>query len=689
MKVRFHKRSAARRRVLIGTACVLGAIPEFAFAADSDASNAVVIAGAAVAESVYVWGLREDKIGQARSSSEGVVNFALFEDRPLLRPGELVEVVPGLAATQHSGSGKANQYFMRGFNLDHGTDFSVSFDGVPLNLPTHAHGQGYLDLNSVTPEFVQLITYRKGTYFADAGDFSAAGTAALETFSAAPESFVEVDGGNRNYYRLLGLTSAGNGYIGADLTYSDGPWANPENLRKLNLLGHFGIGGNWTVTALAYTDKWNSTDQVPLRAIDSGSIPRLGAIDPSDGGKTSRFIGSLRNRNLDGWDTVAYVQKYDLKLWSNFTYFLDDPVNGDQFEQVDDRWVFGGSAAKIWSDDFLGWTVSTGAQFRDDDIGKVALYRTMQRAQIGMVKSDSVNEWAGALWADGSKSFGRLRTTLGLRFDAIGASVSSDNPLNSGHAFDSILSPKLTLAWEISRDFELYADVGRGFHSNDARGATETLSPNTGLASDPVNLIAPAVGAETGFRWNHGSLTTTATLFWLHLDSELTFAGDAGDTESSSATQRVGGELLLNWHLINRIDIDFSAATAHARYLGHPAEGSRIPNALEYMMTGGISAMITDSFSATFTARYLGPSPLTQDGAIKSHAALDTNFLIRYRWGRFTLTGEVLNVLNNSDDDIQYFYTSRLPGEPASGVDDFHIHPMEPRTWRLGFRTRF
>jgi outer membrane receptor protein involved in Fe transport len=248
------------------------------------------------------------------------------------------------------------------------------------------------------------------------------------------------------------------------------------------------------------------------------------------------------------------------------------------------------------------------------------------------------------------------------------------------------VSPKLTLAYAVSPSFELYADAGRGFHSNDARGATETISPGTGLPTDPVQLIAPALGAETGFRWNYGSLTTTATLFWLHLDSELTFAGDAGDTESSSATQRVGGELLLNWHPIHRIDIDFSAATAHARYLGTPVDGTRIPNAIEYMMTGGISALITDSLSATLTARYLGPSPLTQDGLVRSEAALDTNFLVRYHWGRFTFTGQILNLLNNADNDIQYFYTSRLPGETAEGVDDFHIHPMEPRTWRVGAR---
>lgn len=678
---------AARGGIFAASVGVFAHVPA-ALSAQEPARDEPVIALAGD-EQVYVWGLRENAIGEARSSSEGVVNFALFEDRPLLRPGELVEVVPGLAATQHSGSGKANQYFMRGFNLDHGTDFSVSFDGVPLNLPTHGHGQGYLDLNAITPEFVQIITYRKGTYFADVGDFSAAGTAALETFGTPPASFAEMDGGEHNYYRLVGLSGFDGGYIGADLTYSDGPWGNPENMRKANVLGHFAIGGNWTITALAYAAKWLSTDQIPERAISADLIPRFGAIDPSDGGKTSRFIAALRNRNLDGWDALAYVQKYDLNLWSNFTYFLDDPVNGDQFEQEDDRWIFGGSVAKTWPGTINGWSLTTGAQFRDDDIGKVALYHTAERVRISTTKSDSVNEWAGALWAESTRRFGAVRATLGMRFDGIGASVSSDNPLNSGDASDYIVSPKLMLAWQVAPNLELYADAGRGFHSNDARGATETVSPTTGLAADPVELIAPAVGAETGLRWNAENVSVSATAFWLHLDSELTFAGDAGDTESASATQRFGGEILLDWHPIDRIDIDFSAASAHARFLGNPIGGNRIPNAIEYMMTGGISAMITDEWSATLTARYLGPSPLIEDGSVKSKSALETNFLLRYRVGRFTFTGEVLNVLNRADDDIEYFYASRLPGEPAGGFEDRHIHPMEPRTWRLGMRAAF
>jgi outer membrane receptor protein involved in Fe transport len=685
----FPRRVATRARGWLWPAAAFTLIsPQAAAAAaGADANNPIMIAGLAPqdVEQVFVWGLREDAIGLARSSSEGRVNFTELRDRPLLRPGELAEVIPGLAVTQHSGTGKANQYFLRGFNLDHGTDFSVSFDGVPINLPSHGHGQGYLDLNAITPEFVEIISFRKGPYFADVGDFSSAGTAAMETFTTSPRSFAEFTAGKDNFYRVLGMAQMGDAsYIGGELAFADGPWVNPENLERINVLGRIALGGNWSLTALAYSSQWDSTDQIPLRAIDEGLIPRLGTIDPTDGGETSRTIVALRNRDMNGWDAVAYVQRYELNLWSNFTYFLDDPVNGDQFEQADKRWIFGGSVAKTW-DNLGAWTVSTGAQLRGDEIYSVGLYNTVARERINTVRQDKVSEWAGAVWADAERAFGPVRAVFGLRADAISVDVESDNPLNSGDATDALVSPKLSLAWRVSEGFELYANAGRGFHSNDARGATATVSPKTGDPANPVNLLSPSTGAEVGFRWEAGRVTTTATAFYLHLDSELVYVGDAGETEATNASERFGGEVLFTWRPIDRIDIDLSAAATHARLLDAPG-ADRIPNALEYVFTGGISALLTDELIATLTFRLLGPAPLTEDGLIKSETAFTTNLLLRYQLGRFTFTGQVLNLLNNADNDIQYFYTSRLPGEPDEGIHDFHIHPMEPRTWRLGVR---
>jgi hypothetical protein len=684
-----HRTARAAIKLWPAAAFIMAATRAVGAGADSD--SPIMLAGLAPdqPEQVFVWGLRQDSIGVAASASEGRVSFAEFQDRPILRPGELVEVVPGLALTQHSGTGKANQYFLRGFNLDHGTDFSVYFDGVPLNLPSHGHGQGYLDLNAITPEFIEVISFRKGPYFADAGDFSSAGTAGLESFASSPTSFAEFTGGKDNFYRLLGMARVGDAsYIGGEVSFSAGPWVNPENLEKFNVLGRFALGGNWSLTALAYSSTWDSTDQIPLRAVDEGLIPRLGTIDPSDGGETSRYIVALRNRNMNGWDAVAYVQRYELNLWSNFTYFLADPVNGDQFEQADERWIFGGSVAKTRENPLAGWTISTGATVRGDEIDNVGLFNTVQRERINTVRDDTVSEWAGALWAQGARAFGPVRAVLGVRADAIGVNVSSDNSLNSGDASDFLFSPKLALAWRVSEGFELYADAGRGFHSNDARGATTTISPNTGVPTDPVDLLSPSTGAEIGFRWDSGAVSATATAFYLHLDSELVYVGDAGETEASAASERFGGELLFTWRPVDRIDIDLSAAATHARLIDQPG-ADYIPNALEYVFTGGISALVTDELVATLTFRLLGSAPLTEDGAIKSETAFTTNLLLRYQLGRFTFTGQILNLFNNADNDIQYFYTSRLPGEPAEGIDDYHIHPMEPRSWRLSVRLSF
>ncbi len=284
-------------------------------------------------------------------------------------------------------------------------------------------------------------------------------------------------------------------------------------------------------------------------------------------------------------------------------------MNGDQFEQADERWIFGGSVAKTWETPLAGWTISTGASVRGDEIDSVGLYNTVERARINTVREDTVSEWAGAIWAQGERMFGPVRAVLGVRADAIGVNVSSDDASNSGDASDFLLSPKLALAWRVSEGFELYADAGRGFHSNDARGATATISPKTGLPADPVDLLTPSTGAELGVRWNAGRFSTTATAFWLHLDSELVYVGDAGETESSSASERFGGELLFTWRPIDRIDIDLSAAATRARLIDAPG-ADHIPNALEYVLTGGISALVTDEMIATLTFRLLGPAPL-------------------------------------------------------------------------------
>ena len=640
---------------------------------------------------IYVFGKRHNDIGIATSASEGTVSFAKFSDRPLTRPGELVEVVPGMAATQHSGNTKANQYFLRGFNLDHGTDFSVSLDGVPLNLRTHGHGQGYLDLNGIIPEVIETIQYKKGPYYADIGDFSNAGGAAFKTFETGTPSYIQTTVGENGYGRVLGVKGFGdNSFLAVELDTYRGPYDNPDNLRKISLIGRAGLDAlglaKWSLTGLAYDAHTNANDQIPQRAVEQGLITRLGALDTSDGGETSRYLLSLQRHGEDGLDAAIYAQRYTLSLFSNFSYFLRDPVHGDQFEQVDERWVYGGSVTKAWNDNFLGFTLRSGAEARYDDIGRVGLYFTEKRQVLSTVREDKVAEYSAAVFTDATRAFGRLRITGGARIDVIGGTVRSDDPRNSGNARDVLVSPKFAAAWRLSDSLEVYADAGRGFHSNDIRGGTITVIPGSNAPASRVGLFAASEGGELGARFSHGAFTATAALWALHLDSELVYIGDGGDTASTGGTDRIGIEWLFNYNPSSRLDFNFSAAASDAHYAGRPAEGDRIPNALEYVVTGGVTARLTSRLTGTLTARFLGPAPLTEDNSARSTAATFVNGLLDYDFGSVQLKLEVLNLFDSHGDEIRYFYTSRLPGEPLEGVDDYHFHAFEPRTIRLSFR---
>lgn len=630
-------------------------------------------------EAISVWGRRANDFGRATSASEGKISYSDFAVRPLLRPGELIEAVPGLAATQHSGAGKANQYFLRGFNLDHGTDLSASLDGVPLNLPSHGHGQGYLDLNVLTPEFVHDIGFKKGPYSAENGDFATAGAVAFETADHLHGDGLQAWIGQNDYYRAVGSKALSqNVLVAGDISTSRGAWSNPEDLKKINLLGRAIVGG-WSITALAYDADWNATDQIPRRAVEAGTLGRLDAIDKTDGGTTSRYILSARKRDLlRGLDSVVYVQRYKLDLYSNFTYFLEDPVNGDQFEQADQRWIYGGSLTKRWA---LGdgWSARTGVTARVDDIGKVGLYRTTARVRRETVRQDALTEWSTALWGEASRSFGKLDATFGVRADAMGADVKAGDPRNAGDVSDLLVSPKLALAWRVSKTFELYADAGRGFHSNDARGA---------VGEDPSQrapLLSPSDGAELGLRWKHRGLTLTAAAWALHVDSELVYVGDAGFTEAAGATRRKGVELLADWRPTARLNITASYAGTHARF----TNGDRIPNAVSSVLSGGASWKLGQASTLSLTYRRLGAAPLIEDNSVRSKPTSLVNALFVQDFGKASLMVEVLNLTNSKKDDIAYAYASRLPGEPADGVDDVHFHPVEPRAVRAGVKINF
>jgi hypothetical protein len=628
----------------------------------------------------------------------------------VLRPGEVLEVVPGLVVTQHSGDGKANQYFLRGFNLDHGTDFATRVDGIPVNLPTHAHGQGYSDINFLIPELVEKVRYRKGTYFADEGNFSAAGAADIAYRRQLDSSLASLTIGEGDYYRALiaGAPELGGGTLLGVIDHStaDGPWDLPQDFRKVNGLVKYSRGATdrgFAVTAMGYDGQWDSTDQIPERAVGDqcAQIPfcisRFGYVDPTSGGESHRYSLSVdtwaQRDDGRGWSANAYALDYHLELISNFTYALDQ-VDGDQFEQYDDRRVYGGRYEYTWPASLTDWpgALRTGVELRRDQIEPVGLYLTTQAQRRETVRQDDVIQTStSAYLAHDQRWKDWLRTELGVRLDHFDFDVSSNVAANSGTASDSIASPKATIVLGPWHETEYFLNAGRGFHSNDARGTTIRVDPKDGVTPvDRVDPLAAATGAEIGFRSAAvPGLQIYGALWGLELDSELLFVGDGGITEPSRESRRYGVEFGVFWTPIDWLILDIDYAWSHARFRGFDPAGDRIPGAVEDVASFGVAVNHDDDWFGGARLRYLGEAPLIEDNSVRSDSTLLVNVEAGYRFnGRLSAFLTVFNLFDSEDNDISYFYESQLPGE-AAPVEDIHFHPVEPRTLRGTITCRF
>ncbi len=643
-------------------------------------------------EELIVYARSQEVLGVAESSSEGIVGYDDITLPPLLRVGELVEAVPGMVATQHSGTGKANQYFLRGFNLDHGTDFSAFANGVPLNMRTHGHGQGYLDLNFLITELVATTSYRKGPYSALVGDFSSAGSVNFDFYDRLEESVASVTVGEFDYYRGLvaGSVDVGGGvFTGAlDMSTYSGPWELDEDLGATKFYaaysGHLGNAES-RIALSGYSADWNSTDQVPRRAVTSGLISPTGYIDPNLGGYTDRYelTGSLSN---DQWKATAYIVDYDFGLFSNFTYGLDNPVLGDQFEQTDRRLIYG---ARIDGESELTSasrpvTFRWGGDMRFDDIREVGLFETTERVRNNTIRQDSVSEFSASVYGDiGLLVTDRLRTSVGLRGDLYKWDVEALRTANSGDGSDAVFSPKMNLAYRTSEETEVYVNWGRGFHSNDVRGTVINIDPGSGDPADKIGLVSRSNGAEVGMRMEKGEVfNATATVFWLELDSELIFVGDAGNTEPNGASRRYGIELASFWQPTEWLAANLSYTQTDAKFIETQGGGRAIPGAVESSAMLGLNGAWDNGFFTSLRLRYLGSAPLVEDESVESGSSLLVNAGFGFRWQDFEFRLDGFNLLDSNDDDISYYYTSRLEGEPLSGVDDVHFHPFEPRMIR-------
>jgi hypothetical protein len=665
------------------------------------------IAGSHQLEEIVVTAERRGLIGSATTASEGVVVNDELALTPAFRPGQLLETVPGLVVTSHSGEGKANQYLMRGFNLDHGTNLGVYVDGMPVNEPTNAHGQGYTDLNFMIPELATNIRYTKGTYYAGEGDFSSVGsvhTSYLDVIDSKATATV----GSLGFERLFsaGSTAVGEGrLLGAlELQHYDGPWVNPDDQRKINAVLRYSEGderSGYSLTGMFYHGLWNSTTDQPERAIEEGLISRFGSLDPSDGGQAQRasVSGQVFERIGDGQlQANAYIISYHLTLWNDFTHFLVDPVNGDQEAQHEDRTTLGAALSYSRTEQLVGintdWTA--GAQMRYDYVG-VSRLPTKDRQPLPTIddplsfsESDQARLGDTGIYAQATTHWIQwFRSVLGVREEYYAGSDAGTNP---GAASKYLFQSKGSLIFTPVDTTEIYLSAGKGFHSDDIRGVNQGAIAGTAVAP----LLASQTGEELGLRQQiTRRVTVTLAAFNLDAQSETTYNPDVGQDNAGPASRRRGFEINATYQVFRWLEFYGSYSRNHARFktpfndgTGHV--GEFLANAP--FATGSFAAYIKNlgPWSGGLEYRYLGAFPLSSDDVVQGSGYGEWNGDLHYMFaGGWGARLGLYNILNVRADAAEFWYIDRLPGEPAAGVADLHVHPLEPRTVRVTLSKSF
>jgi hypothetical protein len=729
----------------------------------------ISLAVGSVNTTVNVKGREDSLIGIADSATQGTVGAAEIQDHPILRSGEILETIPGLIITQHAGGGKANQYFLRGFNLDHGTDFAIFIDDMPLNLPSHAHGEGYSDMNIVIPEFVERVNFEKGPYYADIGNYGSAGAADVVYFKTLPQNFFQVEGGMYGYGRMVfGISKKlrkGNLLYGGEVYHDNGPWTTHEdNFYKYNGLVTYSQGGEdngFSITARAYRGTWHSSDQIPVDAIPV--VGFFGTLNPTDGGESQRYsLQAEWHRSSANSETkvTAYGFYYDLNLFSDFTYFLDDPVKGDQFEQQDRRWVAGFDAHHTIFSTWFGRRVANtfGLQVRNDWVHN-GLFRSEDRVRTNKNDINACNDepipacvtnpnLTAILPADTDLNkftdtmigfyvenkiqwTEKFRSVLAVRGDEAIYNVTSLTPpyvatelrgapvinfakLNSGTATKFLPSPKASLIFGPWAKTEFYIQGGFSFHSNDARGATQRVQPISPdypfpTPSIPISPLVQTKGGEVGMRTlvvPH--LQSTLSVWYLHSNSELQQDGDTGGTVASEqSSNRYGVEWANYYTPLEHLALDLDVADSRARFTQtdpddaaytnvgggqYPVQGPggyRVPEAVGWVISSGVTVHDYKGFSSSLRLRYFGPRDLTSDGIYQSNLTALLNAEVGYQMNaRWRVSAEFLNLLNRRDSDIDYAYISRITRSAAAAFTDV-FHPTEPFQMRFALQYRF
>ena len=713
--------------LLFGTSQTIGETPQTEN--DTESTDDVI-----QLEKILVKGDRAYSTASSKLIREFDLNI-----RPIQTAQDMLQLAPGLIVTQHAGGGKAEQIFLRGFDADHGTDVAISTDGIPVNMVSHGHGQGYADLHYVIPELVESIDLFKGPYFARHGNFSTAGSIMFRTKDYIDENIVKMEGGEFNTQKVTGLFQVpGSGeyqsaYFGAQFYNTDGPVESEQNFQRSNLFGKFHTRLNetneLTFSVNSFSSAWDASGQIPQRAVDNGLITRFGTIDDLEGGQTGRQNLSLTYTVIDENNSQFFIQpyfsRYNFKLFSNFTFFLDDRENGDMIEQTDDRTLLGLNTEYQFEQSIRSMqsTTTFGGGFRSDDIA-VSLWHSPNRRRLTQRVDSGIIERSLFLWVQEELVVNsKLRLQLGLRGDYFTFNVedhldtlsdaSITLPHASGYAQQAMLNPKFNLVYSPLHSTDIFLNFGTGFHSNDARDVVieQTLSDlervlsrqglndaqiNERLAQlnfDPahsgIRTLPRAIGAEIGTRhqfWNRISIGIAG--WWLELGEELVFVGDAGETEISGKSRRIGIDLEGRAQLLSWLWIDTDVNLSSGKFVDEPSDANEIPLAPRMTSTGGLTAAHPSGFGANLRYRHVGDRPANEDSSVTAEGHTLVNIGFSYALGPFKYFATVENLFDVDWNEAQFDTESRLVGE-TSPVSEIHFTPGSPRNMQAGISYQF
>ncbi len=696
---------------------------------DSESSTDVI-----QLEKILVRGDRAYSTASSKSIREFDLNI-----RPMKTAQDMLQLAPGLVVTQHAGGGKAEQIFLRGFDADHGTDVAISTDGIPVNMVSHGHGQGYADLHFVIPELVESIELFKGPYFARHGNLSTAGSVLFHTKDHIDANMVKIEGGEFNTQKVTGLFQVPGGseqqniYFGSQFYNTDGPVESDQNFQRSNLFGkfhtHLNERNKIAVSVSAFSSAWDASGQIPKRAVDNGLITRFGSLDDLEGGQTGRqninVIYTAEGENNSRFLIQPYFTRYNFKLFSNFTFFLDNPENGDMIEQTDDRAILGLNTEYEFNQSIYSMesTITFGGGFRSDDIA-VSLWHSPNRRRITEKVNSGIIERNLFLW--GQKELiinSQLRLQLGLRGDYFTFNVedhldtlsdpSITLPHASGYAQKAVLNPKFNLVYSPVYSTDLFLNFGTGFHSNDARDVVieKTISDlertfrHQGLSNTQINerlvqlnfdpeqsgihTLPRAIGAEIGVRhhfWNRINIGIAGWL--LDLDEELVFVGDAGETEISGKSRRIGIDIEGRARILSWLWVDTDVNLSNGKFINEPSDANEIPLAPRMTSTGGLTAIHPSGFSANLRYRYIGDRPANEDNSVTAEGHTLLNLGLSYAFGPFKYFASVENLFDVDWNEAQFDTESRLSSEKEP-VSEIHFTPGNPRNIQTGISYQF